>query len=223
MFVICRLQKIIIWRWESKPWEIICRQTQALMTWESNHRIVLHTATPPGWVLPDRVVNEAVVQKREVIVKGRGPTAGLQGRVFVRKLPLLNEVKEDLVIVGLRLPAGPRTVPEYHFLAGAVAEAEARHVQVDLFESAALSSPATSSSPLPAHVLSSEFSCFLFATLLLLSLAPVSSPEVQVFSRGGKRGEGGGRRLCRRGGATRSTDRCFDELHYFFIVWEAPL
>lgn len=132
----------------------------------------LHTTTFPGRVLLHCVVNEVVIQKREIVIKRYWSAAGLRRCVFGRKPPVMSEVVEDFVIVGLRLPAGSRAVPEYHFLTGAVAQTEVRHVEVDLFEHTALSSPtATSPSDLPACLPTSSS----FTTLLARPLLPLPS------------------------------------------------
>lgn len=176
----------------------------------------LHTTTFPGRVLPHGVVNEAVVQKREVIVKRCWPTAGLLRCVFGRKPPVVSEVVKDFVIVGLRLPAGSWTVPENHFLAGAVAQTEVRHVEVDLFEHAALSSSIVSRH----HArLPTSRSCSTSFTVLLvpssLPLPPVSSPAARVFFGEGGSGGGRGRWGC-RGWAAHSADGHFYEVHHIF-------
>lgn len=140
------------------------------------------------------MIDEVVVQKREVIVKRYWPTASLRGPVFGREPPVVDEVVKDFVVVGLGLPAGSGAVPEYHFLAGAVAQTEVRHIEVDLFEDAALSSPITSSSPnLPPRLPSSSSSSSSSTTLLVCSLLPFpsSSSHASFFGWGG--GGGGGR------------------------------
>lgn len=152
----------------------------------------LHAAAFPGGVLPHGVVDEVVVQEREVVVERCRPAAGLRGRVFGGKPPVVGEVVKDFVVVGLGLPAGSGAVPEYHLLAGAVAQAEVRHVEVDLFERAALSS-SSSSSDLPPRLRpprpDSSSSSFLAALLpplrLLLPLPSEASPAAQVFFGGG--------------------------------------
>lgn len=187
------------------------------------HRHSLHTTTFPGRVLPHGVVNEAVVQKREIVVKLYGPTAGLLGRVSWRKPPVMSEVVKDFVVVGLWLPAGSWTVPEYHFLTGAVAQAEVRHVEVDLFEHAALSSSAASRH---RTCLATSTSCLTSFTALLvpplLPLPSVSSPAARVFCGGG--GSGGGRGRWGHGGwggAAYPADGHFYEVHHIFkLVWE---
>lgn len=153
----------------------------------------LHTATLPGRVLPHDVVHQVVVQKGEVIIKRYWPTAGLWGRVLMRKPPVVSEVIKDFVIVCLRLPAGSGAVPEYHFLAGAVTQPKVCHIEVDLFEHTALSSSVTSlylPSCLPSSSSSSSSSTLLACPLL--PFPPESSPAAQVFFGGG-RGRGGGR------------------------------
>lgn len=143
------------------------------------------------------MVDKVVVQKREVIVKRYWPTAGLRGRVFGRKPPVVSKVVKDFVVVGLGLPAGSRAIPEYHFLAGTVAQTEVRHIEVDLFEHTALSSSITpSSTDLPPRLPPSSSSSSSFTTLLacpFLPLPSVSSIAVQVFFGGGGGGGGGGR------------------------------
>lgn len=87
-----------------------------------------HTATFSSRVLPHSVVNEAVVQKGEVIVKRYWSTASLQGCVFERNVPVANEVQKDFVVVGVGLFAGPRAVPEYHLLTGVIAQTQVCHI-----------------------------------------------------------------------------------------------
>lgn len=82
----------------------------------------LHTTAFPCRVLPHSVVDKIVIQKREVIIKCYGPTAGLRGRVFRRKSPVAREVVKDFVIIGLGLPAQSGAVLKNHFLTGAVAQ-----------------------------------------------------------------------------------------------------
>lgn len=146
------------------------------------------------------MVDEAVVQEREVIVERDGPAAGLGRRVFGRELSVVGEVAEDLVVVGLGLPARSRTVPEYHFLAGAVAQTQICNVEVDLFEHAALSLPRTSPDLLP---------CLSSSGPLLLS--PVPSPVARFACGWGGSGGGGG-------GVSYSTNCNFDEMNHIFIV-----
>lgn len=177
----------------------------------------LHTATFPGRVLPHSVVDKVVVQEREVVVKRYRPTARPRGRVLMEKPPVVGEILEDSVVVGFRLPAGSRAVPEYHFLAGVVAQAEVCHIEVDLFESTASSacSPSSpASSPdlclrlLPARGQSSTF-------VPLLSALPATSPA--PLGRGGGDGGGDGGENWRgcggRGGATQPADGPSDEVH----------
>lgn len=180
----------------------------------------LHTTTFPCRVLPHSVIDKTVIQKREVIIKCYGPTAGLRGRVFRRKSPVARQVVKDFIIIGLGLPAQSRAVFKNHFLTGAVAQTKIWNIEVDLFEHTTLSS---SSSP---DLLSS--SCPLsspFTTLLARSLLPLSSfssPAALVFRRWGGSGWGrwdhGG-----WGGAPYSTDCLFDEGHHVFKLMEGWL
>lgn len=141
----------------------------------------LYTTTFPGRVLPHCVVYEAVIQKWEIVVKRCRPTAGLLGRVPGRKPPVVSEVVKDFVVVGLGLPAGSWAVPEYHFLAGAVAQAEVWHVEVDLFKHTALSSSTASGCSASKICLPASGSCSVSFTALLapsfLLLPSVTSPD----------------------------------------------
>lgn len=172
----------------------------------------LHAAALPGRVLPHRVVHKVVVQEGEVVVERYGPAAGLGGRVPGREPPAVSQAGQDLVVVGLGLPARPRAVPEYHLLAGAVAQAQVRNVEVDLFEDAAPSSPARPPCPdlplelpLPATVPSALAA---LPARSLLPLPPSPAPSARVV---GGRGGGDG-----RGGAPESADGHSDEVHHVF-------
>lgn len=170
----------------------------------------LHTAALPRRVLPHGVVDQVVVQKREVVVICGGSTAGLGGRVFRGKPLVVSEVVKDFVVVGLRLSAGPRAVPEYHLLAGAVAQAQVRHVEVDLFERTALSSLGLPrSSPVPGSPSTASTPPL---GRPFPPLPSVSSAAAHSFCRG--RGGGG------EGGATHSADGPFDEVHHVLkLAW----
>lgn len=149
------------------------------------------------------MVDEVVVQEREVIVERRGPAAGLGGCVFGRELPVVGEAVKDLVIVGLGLPARSGTVPEYHFFAGVVAQTQICNVEVDLFEHAALSPPGTSPRLLPPLPSSGSFVTRLARPRLLSSLpSPAArappSPAAAACGWGG--GGGGGGRGGEHGG-----------------------
>lgn len=170
----------------------------------------LDTTALPGRVLPHSVVDEVVVQEREVIVERDGPAAGLGGCVFARELPVVGEVVKDLVVVGLGLPARSRTVPEYHFLAGAVAQTQICNVEVDLFEHAALSSPRTSPDLLPRLPSSGSFVALSAGPLLL---SPLPSPVARFACGWGGGGGGGG-----GGGVSYSADCHFDEIDHIFIL-----
>lgn len=184
----------------------------------------LHTPTFPGRVLPNGVVDKIVVQKREVVVERYWPTAGLRGRVLGWKPSVVNEVVKDFVVVGLGLPAGSGAVPEYHLLTGAVTQTEVRHVEVDLFEHAALSSSITSSSDVPPSLPRFSSASSSFTTLLALHLLPLpssSSPSARVvFERRGGGGRGGRWGHGGWGGAPYSTDGHFDEVHHVFKLVE---
>lgn len=185
----------------------------------------LHTTTFSGRVLLQGVINKTVIQKREVIVKGYWATAGLQGCVFRRKIPVVNEVKNDFVIVVVKLPAVSRAVSEYDFLTGTVAQTEVWHVEVDLFEHAALSLSAAASSSIPSglHLLSSSPSSSFVSLLLclLLSVSSVLTSAAQVFSEGGGSGRGGRWRHGRCGWTAFSADCYSDEFHRIFkVAWK---
>lgn len=175
----------------------------------------LHTTTFPGRVLPHSVVDKVVVQKWQVIVESYWPTASLRGRVSGRKSPVVSEVVKDFVIVGQGLSARSRAVPEYHFLARAVAQTKVRNIEVDLFEHTAPSSNITSSSPhLTPRLPLSSSSCPTFTTLLarsFLLLPSSSSPAAQVLFG---RGRGGGWRHGGWGGSLYSTYGHFDEVYH---------
>lgn len=158
-------------------------------------------------MLPHSVVDKVVVKEREVIVERDGPAAGLGGCVFGRELPVVGEVVKDLVVVGLGLPAQSRTVPEYHFLAGAVAQTQICNVEVDLFEHATLSLSRTSPDLLPRLPSSVSFVALSAGPLLL---SPLASP-VAWFACGWGRGSRGG------GGVSYSADCHFDEVDHIFI------
>lgn len=175
----------------------------------------LHTTALPGRVLPHSVVDQVVVQEREVVVERDGPAAGLGGCVFGRELPDVGKVVKDLVVVGLGLSAQSGTVPEYHLLAGAVAQTQIGDVEVDLFEHAALSSPRTSPDLLPRLPSSGSF--------VALSAGPLLSPLPSPVARfacgwggggGGGGGEGGGGG---GGGVSYSANCHFDEIDHIFI------
>lgn len=192
---------------------------------------LLHTATFPGRVLPDSVVDKVVVQKREVVVKRYWPTAGLRGRLSGRKPPVVGEVLKDFVIVGFGLPARSGAVPEDHFLAGSVAQTEVCHVEVDLFEHTALStsspSPSSSSPNLPLCLPLSRCPPSPFIDLLARSLLPApppASPAVRAVFRWGRGGGGEGRWGCGGwGGPPQPTDGPFDEVDHVFQLIQGGL
>lgn len=193
----------------------------------------LHTATFPGRVLPHSVVDKVVVQEREVVVKRYWPTAGPRGRVFTGEPPVVGEVLKDSVVVGFRLPAGPRAVPEYHFLAGVIAQAEVCHIEVDLFEGAALpvsssSSSSYSSSPdLHLHLPPAMVQSSSFIDLPVRSRFPALPPASPAGlgpgggSVGGESGRGCGGQ--RGGGAPQSADGPFDEVDHAVQVVQGRL
>lgn len=91
------------------------------------------TATLPGRMFLQRVINHVVVQKRQVIVERDWSTAGARGRVLVQLL-VVCEVVQDLVIVCLRLHTGAAAVAENQLLFSLVAQAQVRDVEVDLLQ-----------------------------------------------------------------------------------------
>jgi len=99
------------------------------------------------------VIHHVVVQERQVVVERDGPAAGAGGRVLVQLL-VVREVVEDLVVVGLRLHAGPAAVPEDQLLLRLVAQPQVRHIEVDLLQQAA---SRLHRDPLPALLASSSF------------------------------------------------------------------
>lgn len=191
----------------------------------------LHAATFPGRVLPHSVVDKVVIQEREVVVKCYWPTAGPRGRVFTWEPPVVGEVLKDSVVVSFRLLAGPRAVPEYHFLAGVIAQAEVCHIEVDLFEGAALPAPSTSSSSSsspglhlrrpPARTQSSTF--IDLAARYCFSALPPASPAVLGRGGGSGGGERGGRCVGQRGGAPQPADGPFDEVNQAVQVVQGRL
>ena len=94
-----------------------------------------HATTFPGGMLLQSVVLQVVVQEREVVVKGDGAAAGFRGLLLVH-LPVVCQVIQDLVVVGLCVRAGTAAVLKYQFFLCLVAQSEVRHVEVDLAEEA---------------------------------------------------------------------------------------
>lgn len=180
----------------------------------------LHAATSPGRVLPHSVVDKVVVQEREVVVKRYRPTARPRRRVFPGEPPIVGEVLKDSVVVGFRLPAGSRAVPENHLLAGVIAQAEVCHIEVDLFEGTAssASSPSSPDLRLCSHPAWGQSSTFIH----LFSALPPTGPANLGRGGGGDRGENW-RGCSGRGGATQPADGPFDEVNHAIHVVEGRL
>lgn len=192
------------------------KQTLNITFQTGPHLFCLHASTLPGRVLPHSVVDKVVVQEREVVVEGDGPAAGLGWCVFGRELPVVGEVGKDLVVVVLELPARSRTVPEYHFLARAVAQTHICNVEVDLSERAALSSPGSSSDLLPRLPSSGSFVALPAGTL---PFSPLPSPVAGFACGWGGVGGGGGG----GGGVSYSANCNFDEINHIFILAQRSL
>ena len=156
---------------------------------------MLHTTTLPGRVLPYGVIHQVVVQEGEVVVKRYWPAAGVRGRVPGPQPPVVSDVVKDLVIVCLGLPTRSRAVPEYHLLLGLVAQTQVCHIEMDLFQHAALSPSSSFPIPPPGPLSSSSSSSFSPTTPLTHWLLPppsVASPGAQVDPGGGRGGGGEG-------------------------------